>query len=281
MKQLAKAISLLLALGMLMCVFAGCADKTATAPDTGSEPSTQQPADSANDPSSENDAAASAPQDTADYAGGEANVTTTEDLDTFIRKTEAGHLVVGANTVIESFDPTAASNALMTSVYDPLIIMDPETKALVPGLAESWEWADDYLTCTFHLREATFSDGTPITAADVYYSLHRMATSTSMQSSSYAYIDFDASGCPDDQTFVMVMKSVYAQIEYVLSTGWIYPEHFAETATAEEWWNQPVTSGAFTVLENVDGAYCYRTYIESFHSMTGEKGSFYYVHFAE
>lgn len=45
---------------------------------------------------------------------------------------------------------------------------------LAPELAESWEVASDGLSATFHLRrDATFWDGTPVTAADVKWSFDR------------------------------------------------------------------------------------------------------------
>ncbi|MGN0314274.1 MAG: ABC transporter substrate-binding protein [Fusicatenibacter sp.] len=40
-----------------------------------------------------------------------------------------------------------------------------------PGLAESYEVSEDNLEYTFHLRESTYSDGTPVTAQDVAYSI--------------------------------------------------------------------------------------------------------------
>ncbi|MEX3316954.1 ABC transporter substrate-binding protein [Sulfitobacter sp. PS-8MA] len=46
---------------------------------------------------------------------------------------------------------------------------------LQPGLAERHEISDDGLTYTFHLRDAKFSDGTPITAEDAAFSLNRAA----------------------------------------------------------------------------------------------------------
>ncbi|MBV7334149.1 hypothetical protein KFU94_39135 [Chloroflexi bacterium TSY] len=46
-----------------------------------------------------------------------------------------------------------------------------------PALAESWEVSEDGLRYTFHLRQdAGFSDGTPITANEVAWSLRRQAT---------------------------------------------------------------------------------------------------------
>lgn len=42
-----------------------------------------------------------------------------------------------------------------------------------PGIAETWDISDDGLTYTFHLRQSTWSDGTPLTAKDFEYSLLR------------------------------------------------------------------------------------------------------------
>ena len=44
-----------------------------------------------------------------------------------------------------------------------------------PGIAESWDESEDGLTYTFHLRkDAKWSDGEPITAADFEYSWKRL-----------------------------------------------------------------------------------------------------------
>lgn len=45
---------------------------------------------------------------------------------------------------------------------------------LIPGLAESYEISDDGLTYTFHLRDAKWSDGQPVTANDFIFAWIRM-----------------------------------------------------------------------------------------------------------
>ena len=44
----------------------------------------------------------------------------------------------------------------------------------VPGMAERWTTSPDGLTWTFHLRDAVWSDGTPVTADDFVFSLRRI-----------------------------------------------------------------------------------------------------------
>lgn len=50
---------------------------------------------------------------------------------------------------------------------------DPEGRP-VPGMAERWETSPDGLVWTFHLRDAVWSDGVPVTADDFVFSLRRI-----------------------------------------------------------------------------------------------------------
>ena len=45
---------------------------------------------------------------------------------------------------------------------------------LLPGMAESWEISDGGMTYTFHLRDAKWSDGKPVTAGDFVHAFVRM-----------------------------------------------------------------------------------------------------------
>jgi len=63
----------------------------------------------------------------------------------------------------------------LTSVYDTLVYLNPETGDFVPGLAERWEIAADGTTYTFYLRRGvTFHDGTPFNAEAVRFNLERV-----------------------------------------------------------------------------------------------------------
>src|SRR4029077_19674746 len=61
----------------------------------------------------------------------------------------------------------------LTQIFDQLI--DVTADGLKPGLAESWSSSDDGLVWTFKLRDAKFSNGDPVTAEDVKFSLDRFA----------------------------------------------------------------------------------------------------------
>lgn len=68
-----------------------------------------------------------------------------------------------------------ASWNVLVQIYEPLLAKDADG-TLLPALAESWEQPDE-TTYVFTLREGvTFSDGSPLTASDVVYSLDTMRT---------------------------------------------------------------------------------------------------------
>ena len=66
-----------------------------------------------------------------------------------------------------------ADSILMMNVYDTLTFAKPGG-GVQPQLAESWESSEDGRTYTFKLKEASFHDGSPVTADDVVFSLERM-----------------------------------------------------------------------------------------------------------
>ncbi len=68
----------------------------------------------------------------------------------------------------------ASGNELVRELFEGLTRYDPKTLAPVPGMAERWEVSADGLTWTFHLRDAVWSDGRPVTATDFTYAWTRV-----------------------------------------------------------------------------------------------------------
>lgn len=68
-----------------------------------------------------------------------------------------------------------------SAIMDRLVNIDRSTGEVVPMLASSWEWVDD-THCKFTLRDdVTMSDGTPLVADDVVYSVNTwMETSATL-----------------------------------------------------------------------------------------------------
>jgi peptide/nickel transport system substrate-binding protein len=122
-----------------------------------------------------------------------------------------------------------------------------------PELAESWSFSDDGLALTFRLREATWSDGRPITAEDVRF------TWQAQRDPGVPWIAADSKAritdveVVDDRTVTFRFDGRYP---YQLSdavTGGILPRHvFGEVPFAgwktHDWSGARVVSGPF-VLE--------------------------------
>src|SRR5437868_4279838 len=60
------------------------------------------------------------------------------------------------------------------NIYDVLVRVDKTGTKLEPGLAKSWDVSPDGKVYTLHLRDAKFSDGSPITAKDAAFTLTRI-----------------------------------------------------------------------------------------------------------
>ncbi len=95
----------------------------------------------------------------------------------------------------------------LTAVYQTLIGVDPtDLTVLVPRLADSWEANAESTEFTFTLNpDATFSDGSPVTAADVKFSWERLAGLEG--SASYLMSGVTSVEAPDDQTVVVTMEA--------------------------------------------------------------------------
>ncbi|HUR23474.1 MAG TPA: ABC transporter substrate-binding protein [Acidimicrobiales bacterium] len=90
-----------------------------------------------------------------------------------------GVLRVGV-TGVTTLDPARARSIdqqlVVDQLFDSLTALDARSDAVVPSLADRWEASGDQRQWDFHLRPgSTFSNGRAITAADVKYSLDRIA----------------------------------------------------------------------------------------------------------
>ncbi|WP_309093025.1 peptide ABC transporter substrate-binding protein, partial [Phenylobacterium sp.] len=85
-------------------------------------------------------------------------------------------LEYGNNTEPATLDPQKSNLVDEASVIGDLMMgltTDAPDGSPVPGMAERWETTPDGLTWTFHLREARWSDGRPVTAQDFVFGLRR------------------------------------------------------------------------------------------------------------
>ena len=89
-------------------------------------------------------------------------------------------ILLNGSTDLTTLDPALAydqnSLSAISMLYTGLVQLDDHMQ-VQPQLASTWNQSSDGLTWTFNLRpNLKFSDGTPLTASDVAYSLNRALT---------------------------------------------------------------------------------------------------------
>jgi peptide/nickel transport system substrate-binding protein len=122
----------------------------------------------------------------------------------------------------------------LSSVYDTLVYLDPETGDFVPGLAQSWEISGDGRTYTFHLRnDVTFHDGTPFNAqavlANIGYTLdpdHHSQRAAAMLG------EFESTEVIDDHTVALHLREPFAPLLDSLSQVYL---GIASPSALETW----------------------------------------------
>lgn len=92
-------------------------------------------------------------------------------------------VIIGVANDVTTLDPQGSNtDANMMAFYlthERLVNVDPDTNQVIPGLAESWTVSEDGCTYVFTLpADATFTDGSKLTAADVKYTYDKAKTSS-------------------------------------------------------------------------------------------------------
>lgn len=78
----------------------------------------------------------------------------------------------------ESLDPGVVTGVpehrILSNLFEGLTTTDPKDLSPRPGMAASWTLSKDGLTYTFTLRDATWTDGRPVTARDFVFAWERV-----------------------------------------------------------------------------------------------------------
>ncbi|MEH1015774.1 ABC transporter substrate-binding protein [Micromonospora sp. CPCC 206060] len=116
--------------------------------------------------------------------------------------------------------------------YDVLTVPGADG-APQPRLARSWEPNQTLDRWTFRLRDdATFTDGRPVRARDVLYSLTRIATKAAENYGRLADFDMAAATAPDDHTVVLATRSPMAEAPRALeSISFVVPDGSSDFST--------------------------------------------------
>ncbi|MBK5091260.1 ABC transporter substrate-binding protein [Burkholderia sp. R-69927] len=160
-------------------------------------------------------------------------------------------LGVGADAL--ALDPIASSDnpSIWTEllIYDQLVRPSKDGKKLEPGIAESWTVTPDGKEFHFKLRpDARFSNGQPVTAADVVFSLKRAAGEKSSWASFFRPIS--SYSVIDDHTVVMKLDKPFTPMlnNLAMFSASILPAKLVQDQGAA-FFEHPIGSGPF-VLKN-------------------------------
>ena len=136
-------------------------------------------------------------------------------------------------------------------VYSGLTRTLPE--GVVPDLAESYSISEDGTTYTFTLRQdATFHDGTPVTAEDVLFTV-AAAQNPDIKSPHRADWEGVQASSPDSRTIIFKLAHAYTPFIENTALG-ILPKHIWQNTAAEEFPFSPVNthpigSGPFQIAK--------------------------------
>jgi peptide/nickel transport system substrate-binding protein len=149
----------------------------------------------------------------------------------------AGVLVIVENETPENLDPANATNStvnqLVIGVYDTLVQFTAGEVAVTPRVATDWTISDDGLSYTFTLRDdVKFHDGTPMTAADVKFTLDRLqAASAAVLNDMGPYVGAEEI---DDHTVTLTLSAPFGPFLSALSRIYIVNKALVEPHMAED-----------------------------------------------
>ena len=164
-------------------------------------------------------------------------------------------------------DDSTPGEALALLTQATLVFVNRATDTLDPWLAESWTESADHLTYTIKLRPGiTFSDGTPLTSADVLFSfraLYDPKVASPLAGDTLVNGKPPQVEAPDPSTVVIRLPSPFGPGLRLIDGVRILPRHKLERALADgtfkEAWSvkTPLTElaglGPFVLAEHVAG----------------------------
>jgi peptide/nickel transport system substrate-binding protein len=171
--------------------------------------------------------------------------------------TRGGHLTIDRREDSQSFDLTGVfQNESIwpgEQIMEPLYVNTPDGKGLRPWLATSYTAAKGGTIYTFHLRRGVrFSNGRPMTSADVKFSIDQSRAATK----GWGYIDqaIKSVSAPNPQTVVIHLKYRWAPFLSDISTfsNGIVPKGYLGQTKAQ-FYKHPVGTGPFMWDKRVVG----------------------------
>ncbi|MDR0839881.1 MAG: ABC transporter substrate-binding protein [Christensenellaceae bacterium] len=168
------------------------------------------------------------------------------------------NLNISCTTTPETMDPHRGSgeNDLMifVNVYETLVRPNDTDSGAEAFLAKDWTVSDDGLSWQFNLRDdVTFSDGTPLTAKDVKYSMDRLIG----LGEGYAFIFTDLvkeTSVVDDYTVAFELSKPFGPFLNALTTVCIVNSTLLEANTVDGNYGENGDYGTGFLLTNTAGS---------------------------
>jgi peptide/nickel transport system substrate-binding protein len=148
------------------------------------------------------------------------------------------------------FLTTSAASSLgyRRVIFEPLVMMNvvKPTDPGKPWLATKWDWSTDYRSLTLTIRDnVKWSDGQPMTAADVAYTFSLLKKTPALNIDAIPYGDVNSSG---NQVTLTFAKPQFVNQVKILTTI-IVPQHqwstFADPATDPV--KNPIGTGPYSL----------------------------------
>ena len=155
--KLKKVLALVLYAALVVSAFAGCGgNSSSSTASTESSTASESSAESTESTASGDSTPAASGDATATFTPKTVDAAKTISLN-------AGMEPTGLNTLTSTY---SIEFSLFKHMYENLVSLDDDDNT-VPGAAESWDYDEDTLTYTFHLRkDGVWTNGDPVTAKD-------------------------------------------------------------------------------------------------------------------
>ena len=171
---------------------------------------------------------------------------------TLVRRLESD--IVGVNPVLEK---SKYDRYVDIYLFNPLVNLDANLRPS-PGLAEKWEISPDGKQYTFHLApNARFSDGTPVVAGDVLFTLKKIIdpeSEAAQVAPGFQSADIANSKIIDAHTIVIAFKEADASQMIHFNDLLTLPEHvYSKGNFKNDYLNTAVGSGPYRLVRRLAG----------------------------
>ncbi len=177
--------------------------------------------------------------------------------------TRGGTLVYERQAATESLNPLETKNGngdifAIDMIFDTLVTSNPNgSTGLEPALATSWKSSDGDRVWTFHLRPGVkFSDGEPLTAEDVVWSLDRFGNPQTNPTMAAVAQGYGSATALNNSTVRVNLTRPVAAFLYDISIfpAAILPKNLVLKEGAA-FYKDPVGTGPFKVSQFVQGSH--------------------------